>query len=370
VWRWWRDWRERRAALRDLEESQRREEAVLMDQNLNPLNLAKLSLDSGDPVKAASYWERALVHLPNVILRSPDSLEILLPLGRFDEAEVLMRRRHERFPRDRFYLAGLARIAEQRGDIVLSLKRWEIARNRTRDAVDGYLGCARCLLALGRLDEAEEQNDQVLRRAPDNLYAWAGRARVSDRRGDWQESLARWKHLAEVLEWSPAFAFAAKSLAQLGRVEEADAYLDEPSLLYPRDIEIAVTRAYLSRLRGDLAAVCDRWTSVRSKDPYFIPGYRDGVECLIEAQRHADADAALLGAIERFPDQAWPLLDFARLAHNRGDWTQAVARWASLCQRFPTEEAGFVLGPEALKAAGRDVEAAALHSANEPGRNA
>jgi hypothetical protein len=50
---------------------------------------------------------------------------------------------------------GLARIAEPRGDIEEALKRWTVVIGRVRDSSEGEAGCARCLIALGRLDEAE-----------------------------------------------------------------------------------------------------------------------------------------------------------------------------------------------------------------------
>jgi tetratricopeptide (TPR) repeat protein len=360
---WWREWRERRAALRDLAESQRREEAMLIDQNLNPLNLAKLCLDSGDTMTAASHWERALVHLPTAILQSPDSLEILLTLGRLDEAETLMRRRQERFPRDRHCFSGLARIAEQRGDIEEALKRWTVVIGRVRDSSEGEVGCARCLVALGRLDEAEWHWNSALRRDPDSLHAWVGRAQISDWRMDWPESLSRWKYIVEAFDYAPAHAFVAKALDRLDRNEEAEAWLEDPSRIYPSDLEIAMTRAHLAQRRGDLIAACDRWARVRANNPWYQGGYHEGAHRLFEAGRYAEAEDVLRAAIERFPAEAWPTRNYARLAHDRRDWIEAILRWESLRRRFPNEDDGYTLGADALRAAGHGDEAAATRLA-------
>jgi tetratricopeptide (TPR) repeat protein len=343
-----------------MKDYRRAEEAVLMGQNQNPLTLAKASLDRDDLTAAASHWERARALLPTAILKSSDSLDILLGLERYDEAEALMRERQKRFPRDRFCLIGLARIAEQRGPIEEALKRWEFARDRVSDSVDGYLGCVRCLLALGRLDEADIQCALAIRRDPHRIHAYLESARISDRRNDTRESLARWRRLAETFKYPPAFAFVSKAMAELGRADEAEAYLHEPFLLYPNDLEISVARAHFAQRRGDLVAACERWAVVRAIAPYFILAYHEGVQCLIGADRHKEADAVLLGAIERFPDEVWPLREFAQLAHNRKDWNEAVTRWESLRRVFPDEATGFVMGAQALIAAGRDHEAAVL----------
>lgn len=360
LWRWFQDWRDRRSVLKDLRDNLRADEAVLMDQDRNPINLAKMSLDRGADQAAASHWERACLLVPNTVLTSPDSIEILLGLKRYDEAETLMRERGRRISGDRLYLIGLARIAEERGDLAEALKRWEIARDRTSYQPDGYLGCARCLVALDRLDEAEAQLKSALRHDSDRIRSTLELGRISDRRRDWPTSLTRWRELAEVLKFPPAYAFYAKALAELGRFEEAEAWLEEPSRMYPRDLEIAVTRAHLATRRGDLTATCDRWAAVRRMNPYFLAGYNEGTTCLVEAGRHAEADAALRGAIELFPNEVWPLHAFAHLAHDRGDWDEAAARWAALRERYPADEAGISLGAEALKAAGRANEAAAL----------
>jgi tetratricopeptide (TPR) repeat protein len=361
LWRWFQDWRDRRSALRTMRESQRADEAVLMDQTQNPLNLAKLSLDRGAEDAATSHWERARLLVPNTVLTSPDSLEILLGLKRYDEAEALMRERQKQISGDRFCSIGFARIAEQRGDVEEALKRWVIARDRNRDLPVGHLGCARCLMVLDRLDEAEAQLDGALRRTSEPIFPLLERARISDRRNDWPESLTRWKYIAETFKFAPAFGSYAKALAELDRHDEAEAWLEEPSRLYPRDLEIAVTRAHLAQRRGDLTATCDRWAAVRRMDPHFLAGYHEGARWLVKAGRHDEADAVLRFAIERFPDQAWPLRDFASQAHDRGEWEEAAARWDSLRRQFPEEEAGYSMGAQALRAAGRDDEAAGLH---------
>jgi tetratricopeptide (TPR) repeat protein len=359
LWHCFQDWRDRRSALRDLSQKQQAEEAALMDQNLNPLNMARMALASA-PAEAASRWERARELVPNAVLASPDSLHILLDLQRYDEADALMRERRKRLRGDRFCLTGLARIAERRGDTAEALRRWEVVRSRVRDTIEGYLGCARCLVDLGRVKEAETQLNRALRRDPYSLEVKMARARISDRCKDWMQSLARWKPIAEVDRNPQAFAFAARAMIELGQLEEAEAWLAEPSRLFITDLEIAMTHADLAQRRGDVIAACDRWATVRAIDQYSYAGYHDGAYRLVEAKRQAEAEAVLREAAVRFPDQIWPLQNFARIAHDRRDWNEAAARWEAMRQRFPAEQIGYSQGAEALTAAGRDDEAAVL----------
>ncbi len=360
TWRWWREWRERRSALAEVERLSRHDEAVVMDQDANPLHLAKQAIDRHDVEAAAAFWKRARLMTPTAVLTSPDSLEVLIGLKRYDEADALMRERAKRFPRDRTYLIGLARSAEERGDLEEAVKRWAVVRDRVEDTILGHHGCGRCLMAMNRMDEAEVQWDAAIRRIADNPEAFMRRANISDFRKDWAESERRWKYVAETFDFAPAFAFRARSLIQLGRIDEAEAYLSGPASAYPGDLDIAITRSHLAQRLGDIAAACDRWLRVRAIRPDFRAGHEEGARRLFEAGRHADADEVLRAAIERFPDQSWPLINYARHAHDRQDWPEAAARWAMVRDRFPEESDGYGFAAQALRAMGREAEAAAL----------
>jgi tetratricopeptide (TPR) repeat protein len=361
VFGWWRDWRDRRAALREIGHLQWRDEAALLDQAQNPINLAKLSVAAGELAEAASEWDRARLLLPNAVMTSKDALDILLGLKRYDEAEALMRERGKRSFVNFDHLTGLAKIAEHRGDDAEALKRWQHVRSKVRDSVDGYLGCARCLVKSGRLDEAEAELNRALRREPDNGYVHDRHATIADLRKDWPVSLVRWQRMALTYRYAPAFGRAANAMIELGRFDEAEAWLAEPSRRFPADMDIALARARVAERLGDLNAAADRWATVRATAPRFQTGYHEGALRLFEAERHEEADDVLRSAIERFPNEVWPRHIFARVAHLRRDWNEAATRWDALRRRFPDEEAGYSQGEEALKAAGRDDEAAALH---------
>jgi tetratricopeptide (TPR) repeat protein len=304
--RWWRDWRIRRAALAEMAHLGWRDEAVLLDQSQNPITLAKLSLAAGELEAAEKQWQTARTLLPKAVLTSGDSVEILLGLKRYDEAEALVRERGKQALGDFNDLTDLARIAEHCGDIPEALKRWKRVRIRVRDSSEGFIGCARCLVKQGRLDEAESQLNRAIRRDPGNLHAQDRRATISDLRKNWVESLARWQLLARLHHYPPAFACAANAMLELGQADAAEAWLAEPSRLYSASLDIAVTRARIAERRGDAVAACDRWATVRAVNPWFTGGYRDGARCLADCGRHAEANALSRAAAERFPHEDWP----------------------------------------------------------------
>jgi tetratricopeptide (TPR) repeat protein len=309
----------------------------------------------------AAHWERARALLPNFLFTSPDTIEVLLELRRYDEAEMVMRERGKRFPRDTDHLIGLARVAERRGDLEDAVTRWKLVSRRVANTSEGNLGCARCLIGLDRLREAERHYNAALWLDSYNLDACRGLAMISDRRKDWTESLVRWKHVSDTFGFAPAFAHYARVLVQLDRVDEAETYLRKPCLDYPGNLEIAETQSHIAERLGDLVGACNRWAKVRAIAPQFPGGYVDGARCLARSERHEEADAVLESAIERFPDVSWPSAYFARLAHDRQDWHEASRRWEALRLRFPDEDIGREMGIKALTAAGRESETASLN---------
>ncbi len=335
-----------------------------MDQTNNPLNLAMLAASAGNLEAAATQWERARSLVPNAVLESPDSIDILIALKRYDEAEQLMLERRKWSRGDRVALMGLATIAEHRDDPAEALKRWKAVKSRINDTVEGYIGCARNLIQLGRYDEAATQLKRATRRDPANLTILGWRARLSDRRADWPQSIVLWKELAEIHNDQSCFAFVAKAMIELGQFDEAEAYLAGPSRRYAGNLHIVEVHAMAAERRGDLAAACDRWAAFRAMNPNDPRGYHDGARCLIEAGRAVEADTVLRAAIARFPDQVWPSLHFARLAHQRRDWNEAAVRWEALRRDFPAEAEGYSLGAEALTQGGRAEEATALRRAS------
>ena len=209
---WLRDWFERRKAVAEVRRLSRDQEARMLDENNNPLRRAADLVSRNNLADGAAQWELARTLLPNAIVASDEALDILCGLKRYDEADALMRERLKKSTNDRFALAGLARISEERGDLEEALQRWQTFRDRFSHQANGFYGCARCLLALGRLDEAEQEADRSIRRGSEFLDGWVVRGIVSDRRGDWDESLARWKQLTETHKFRPGFARAANAM--------------------------------------------------------------------------------------------------------------------------------------------------------------
>src|SRR5262249_23158294 len=128
IWRWYRDWREQRAVMRELGQVRGEEERLLAAELGNPFVMARHAARAGSLVEAAVKWNEAKVRLPRLVYKSHESVEILCAIGRLDEAETHVREAMRRFPSDRFFREAFADIAQRRGDLEVALDRWQQIR--------------------------------------------------------------------------------------------------------------------------------------------------------------------------------------------------------------------------------------------------
>ena len=168
---------------------------MLDDSNL--VNRAKVALAIGDPAAALRFWQEALVRYPRFAKKSPDALEILLGLQRFDEAEALMLEGQEREPRDPFYAEGYALVAERRGDTKEAIQRWNRVRKKFPGYWMGYVHGGRCLRRAGQLEAAEALNKKAIRLFPKDVRTWLESALIAEHRRDWPEAIRRWEVVCE-----------------------------------------------------------------------------------------------------------------------------------------------------------------------------
>jgi tetratricopeptide (TPR) repeat protein len=355
-------WKERRRALRELANLQQQEHSKLILDESNLVNRAKVSLSVGDLAAAQRFWDEALAWYPRFAKGSDDSLEILLGLQRFDEAEALMLEGQQREPRDSFYAEGYAMVAERHGDTEEAFRRWSAVLKRFPRSSMAYVHGVICLRRVGRLDEAEALNRRALKLFPKDVRLWVNAANIAEQQPDWPEAMRRWEVVCDEFRHFTGDIGIARALGELGRVEEAEQRLKEVQTRRPLEVEIPIALARLAKQRGDNDEAVRRWADIRRHFPMLPVGYQGGFRELLEMGRHADAELILLSAIDRFPAEAWPAVEYASLAHIQQEWAAAAARWATVRAGWPDRQDGYLREAEALAALGRKDEAAQLRA--------
>jgi tetratricopeptide (TPR) repeat protein len=347
-------WHERRRAFRDLKRISVLEDAIIGLREDNPLHRAKVSMEVDDPKSAREFLKLARIRIPNYVLTSPDTVEILLGLGEFTEVEAFALDGAKRFPKSPHYLEGYALAADRQHQFEEAARRWAVVRRKFPRRKLAYAMEVGCLRQLGRLDEAEDLLRTAMRWVPEDLPILFEYCRVAETRGDWEAAYRRWDSLKSR---NPAgFVGAAQALQKLGRTAEAEALLAEARGSWPTLPGIAIMNAWIAEDAGNIAEALRRWAVVRQRFPLDQAGYREANRLLRAQENWMEADAIAEAAIERFHAHSWPMSDYAVLAQLRNDWPEAAKRWAALRGAFPDRE-------DAQKWEAAALENAALHPA-------
>jgi tetratricopeptide (TPR) repeat protein len=326
-------WIERRRAFRDLKQVASHEEAALSLRDDNPLHRAKVSLEVDDLKRAREFLDVARARIPNYVLTNPDTVEILIGLRDFAEADAFALSGAKRFPKQPHYLEGYALVAERQRNFDEASRRWAIVRKKFPHSKLGYVNAVGCLRELNRLDEAEALLRQAMRLLPDDITVLFEYCRIAEARADWEEAHRRWNSLRS--RHPAGFVGAAQALQKLNRATEAEVVLAEGRFRFPIYLDLAVMEARIAEATGNMVEALRRWAVVRQRFPLDRAGYVEAIRLLREQGEWPDAEAVAQAAIERFPNHAWPLEDYAMLAHVRKDWTEAAKRWAALSVAFP-----------------------------------
>ncbi len=112
--------------------------------------------------------------------------------------------------------------------------------------------------------------------------------------------------------------------------------------------------------RRDWPACLAGWQAVLAHAPGHAAALAGAATALRESGRIDEAETLLDGPAARVPPNRLIATAFAGLAHARGDWKLAVARWTIVQLAFPDHPFAFLRGAQALRAAGRLDEAEAL----------
>jgi tetratricopeptide (TPR) repeat protein len=353
-------WQERRRIIAEMQSMAEEETAFLGLDDTNPVYQAKVAISLNDNVSALRHWREAVRRYPVFAQTSHDSLDVLIGLKLFDEAERLMLDGRLRAPRDRFYAGGYARVAEERKDLPEALERWKGVIKEFPGWWMGYVHMSACLRMAGKPEEAETKANFAAQRFPDEFLVILEWGRCAEARKDWVEAIRRWERFVEQFKNAHGDLGVAHALEGLGRLDEAEKRLEVARLRAPLSTEILIDLARLAYLRGDPEESARRWTQTRQRLPLLPFGYQGEIRLLREMRRYAEAEAVAFEAMDRFPAEQWPIVEYAQLATDRQDWEQAVERWGAVRSAWPARGDAFARAADALFHLGRNDDASRL----------
>lgn len=314
-----------------------------------------------DWAQALSRWTLARNSFPDNPTGYIGGAVALRELGRFDEAETLIRDATARFPKDPGPTIGWAALSHGRRDWAAAAERWARLRADFPQQAVGYALGAAALRALGRHAEAEAVLDAGVEHCPGDPSLTIAHARIAHAAQDWPEAARRWARVRACVPDQPGgYVAGAEALRESGQHDEAEALLTLAVQRFSDQPELTIEWARLGAQRSDAGEALRRWELVRQRHPDQLAAHLGLVQALRGTRRFDEAETVVAAALERFPDEAQLRFEHAVVAAERADWPAAAERWERLRTRFPEQPWGFIGGAVAAREQGQKEAAEAL----------
>lgn len=329
------------------------------------LTYALQALARDDRKYATQIWVNLIERCPDVARESLLAHKVLIGLGRFDEAERIMRAGQKKHPGELHFAKGLAEIAHSKRDFKTAIERWAFLRKRFPGVAEGFTQGASAFLQEDQLERAEALALQAVEKFPDHIGGPLEYARVAVKRQDWEEALRRWQPIRNQFRYFGGYVGSAQALSHLGRYTEAEELLQKARLLFGTDDPGPLSEfARVAEAKGDIPEAVKRWQDVLNRFPLDMNVHFAASEAFERLGEPAEAEAALRAAIDRFPTELRPRLELAKLLQYRHrNFAAAADAWAGIRDVLPDNQEAYTSGADALRQAGRNEEAEALQQA-------
>lgn len=324
------------------------------------LTAAVAMFGSGDHAVALRLWAQIREFYPTNVNGFLAAAAGLAQLDRTREADELLADGQARFPQDPNFVIERGRLARRAGDPTAAAALFAALRITAPNEIAGYLDGAACLRDLGRFAVAEGILRDALARFPTEPEPAMELARLFEARADWQQALIRWSAASETFPGEyQGYLGMSRALVALDRRDEADAVLTQAIARLPADVDLLVAHAWAAEQR-DMVETLRRLEAARSQFP-DDPSPHFGIGAVLrDLGRFDEADAVFAKTLERFPEHLDVLVNYARVAQERGEWAEAARRWELVEAAQPDLADGYLGHAAALAEAGRIDEADAL----------
>jgi tetratricopeptide (TPR) repeat protein len=259
--------------------------------------------------------------------------------GQRDVAETELAAAMERLP-DQFeiYAAG-ARLSETRNDWQQAEERWRAVLARFPERVAALQGLLSALRNMRRFDEAEAVLNEEGVRFPASFELATTAAGLAMARQDWPAAEARLQ--AVRVGWPDrlnGYADGATLLRDRGRLDEAEALLQEAVTRFGETIGLLSQLAMICEARKDWEGAVTRWRSAARAAPSEALPQLNIMQTLVKLGRRDEADQLLAKVIVTFTESHEVARYLAVRAEGRKAWPEALFFW----QRAASLEPGML----------------------------
>ena len=319
---------------------------------------AEKAAESGDVAAAFRDWATLSALYPDECSGLRGLSDLLLKCNFPERAEAVLQAATMRFPDDPLTMIKFAAIAEARNNEAEVLERWRTVRDRFPTYPIGFVKLMQLHRRKGRLEEVERLFDAAALRIIGGQHAPAPKSQVSElaetyvsvayQRRNWAEVVRRW-HIANpaLINRTRAMAEFGTALGYLKKYDEAEIVLAEVIDNDPGNAVAFIELARVAKAKGDPDAELSVWEAMVAKLPGHLASYAGLGNALSERRRFDEAQTHLDHAIAQY---ATPIdlvvtdrlarqvaVTRAKIAHDRGDYEDALRRWGTLLALIPND---------------------------------
>lgn len=185
-----------------------------------------------------------------------------------------------------------------------ALRRCKVIASKFPGEAMAHVIPMKILCKKGKLEDANIMGIAVLKMFPLSREALIQSAYIASGLCDWPEAVQRWARVREYADnWPQGYVSGAAALAEVGRIEEADAVMrtgiDLVGPIFLKDLVIPY--ADVAHRRGNWIEAAERWKLVRSRLEQYPVGYWRGSEALRQIGRSEEAISIVENALIMFP---------------------------------------------------------------------
>jgi|GEM_PF-3507168 len=244
-------WFERYSAMRELRNIRREDHAYIVREVAGQLRDIKDAIAANDFSRAGNLWDKVHAEHPKEALDPRSTLQILIDLKRFDDAEALADARRKRVSHQS-YEEDYAYVAHQRGDFAEAVRRWEAVRKRY-PSWKSYADGANALTLTGRQEEAKNLLYDGIARFPEQIEIRIELGRLLTGSYGLEEALRQWTEIRDKFGHPIGYDGMVNCLHALERYDEEFAVLKEAVVKFPTigAMRAALAAAEQRRLSND-----------------------------------------------------------------------------------------------------------------------
>jgi tetratricopeptide (TPR) repeat protein len=237
-------------------------------------------------------------------------------------------------------LARRARRSVRAGDLAGALASWSALRAHDPHDAGAVVGMGHALIGLGRLDEADALAETAATNSVTAAAAARLRARLAEKRRDWETALAHWRTVAgQEPQADDGWLGASQALCRLERLSEADELLVAALRERPGHFALLGALCRVPEAKKDFVQAERRWRVLAERQPDRPEAHAGVTRALLGQGSIDEAEACARHCAEQFPTHSDAYVNLARAAMARLDWQEAARRWGEVEQRFPLHPA-------------------------------